>query len=109
MKTRNLFMSAVVTDTAKQKLFKQFTTLVASGITETWLLQILRSRNFLSNSQRKNQILLYLSVVTDTAKQKLFKQFTTLQVITVGHILLLQILRSRNFLSNSQQQDSFLS
>ena len=44
-----------------------------------------------------------MNTVVYTAKQKLFKQFTTLNFITKSLFLLLFILRSRNFSSNSQQ------
>ena len=63
--------------TAKQKLFKQFTTVVVVRCCRSRLLFILRSRNFSSNSQHQKSQLPYQQTVVYTAKQKLFKQFTT--------------------------------
>ena len=44
-----------------------------------------------------------MDTVVYTAKQKLFKQFTTFLIKLIVVILLLFILRSRNFSSNSQR------
>ena len=94
----------------------------------TTLLFILRSRNFSSNSQHGLAVpleILYCCLyceaetfqaihndlcyanykkdtVVYTAKQKLFKQFTTRRIMSITHLRLLFILRSRNFSSNSQ-------
>ena len=89
--------------TAKQKLFKQFTTLLVCFVCTVILLFILRSRNFSSNSQHDIADGNVDDTVVYTAKQKLFKQFTTWLGGTSGNIVLLFILRSRNFSSNSQR------
>ena len=89
--------------TAKQKLFKQFTTTVLRLINQTKLLFILRSRNFSSNSQ-----LIILSSVL-TAYCCLYCEAETFQAIHNTSLYpfpnhgLLFILRSRNFSSNSQR------
>ena len=116
--------------TAKQKLFKQFTTNQIKDRCRKALLFILRSRNFSSNSQLWAGMLLVrwhcclyceaetfqaihncltlpksrMSTVVYTAKQKLFKQFTTDPLVYTEFPSLLFILRSRNFSSNSQRK-----
>ena len=72
---RVIFQTVVYT--AKQKLFKQFTTKINGYKEAKELLFILRSRNFSSNSQRAHCSTYELRTVVYTAKQKLFKQFTT--------------------------------
>ena len=67
------------------------------------LLFILRSRNFSSNSQQEEEVGFHDKTVVYTAKQKLFKQFTTRANRGWMHKALLFILRSRNFSSNSQR------
>ena len=129
MRIQSKRLLITVVYTAKQKLFKQFTTRCVTLIIVRILLFILRSRNFSSNSQHplwgvnlesdcclyceaetfqaihnvSCQTSLFPPTVVYTAKQKLFKQFTTLRLYLCNFLLLLFILRSRNFSSNSQR------
>ena len=106
-KNKKKIIIMIVVYTAKQKLFKQFTTDLLSFLATSALLFILRSRNFSSNSQHISQTTIIATncclyceaetfqaihnaikssysscaIVVYTAKQKLFKQFTTVRLL----------------------------
>ena len=92
----------VVADTTKVQIFKQITT----GWWYTWCLVLLllipQRYKFSSKSQQDCTLSPLICVVADTTKVQIFKQITTVQVVTLVNVLLLLIPQRYKFSSKSQ-------
>ena len=96
------FCLQTVVYTAKQKLFKQFTTKRLRYYLSKNCCLYCEAETFQAIHNAPPEVAVATSTVVYTAKQKLFKQFTTDYALERVVCLLLFILRSRNFSSNSQ-------
>ena len=94
--------SKVVCDTAKVRVFKQITTRNTYIYIISLLFAILQKYEFSSKSQLTITIILYIIVVCDTAKVRVFKQITTDEKKYTTRMELFAILQKYEFSSKSQ-------
>ena len=93
----------VVADTTKVRIFKQITTLGMLKVKVIMLLLIPQRYEFSSKSQLFMLLFLFLNVVADTTKVRIFKQITTARVYLMRVRLLLLIPQRYEFSSKSQR------
>ena len=99
---RHFFKDLVVADTTKVRIFKQITTLGMLKVKVIMLLLIPQRYEFSSKSQLFMLLFLFLNVVADTTKVRIFKQITTTSPVYRNTPLLLLIPQRYEFSSKSQ-------
>ena len=96
-------MCHVVADTTKVRIFKQITTQTSWYVIRYLLLLIPQRYEFSSKSQHGETQSIYLRVVADTTKVRIFKQITTGMSAIYANSSLLLIPQRYEFSSKSQR------
>ena len=99
-------MHAVVADTTKVRIFKQITTYTYNTDFVSALLLIPQRYEFSSKSQLESCCYIYIYVVADTTKVRIFKQITTGYVIGMSAICCCWYHKGTNFQANHNRKVS---